>query len=47
MENKGKCMFCHDTAHNTDHKTCYCPILKKLGVKIKKRIKVDNCEAAS
>ncbi len=36
-ENKGKCMFCHDTACNSNHKSRNCLILKKLGFKLKKR----------
>jgi hypothetical protein len=46
-ENKGKCMFCHDTARNNDHKTKDCPILKKLGMKLEKCTDVDNCPTAS
>ena len=30
-------MFCHDTAHNADHKSRDCPILKKLGFNLEKR----------
>ncbi len=33
VDQKGKCMMCIDTARNPDHKTCNCPILKKLGFK--------------
>ncbi len=40
-------MFCHDTAHNTDHKSHDCPILKKLGFKLEKRSDLDNANAAS
>jgi hypothetical protein len=47
-ENKGKCMFCHKTARNSDHKTRDCPILKKLGLKLEKRSKLDsNIDATS
>ncbi len=48
-ENKGKCMFCHDTACNSDHKSRDCPILKKLGFKLEKRTSLDNAggDAAS
>ncbi len=45
-ENKGKCMFCHDTARNADHKSRYCPILKQLGLKLEKRVESDNTDAA-
>jgi hypothetical protein len=41
-ENYGKCMFCHDTACNSDHKSRNCPILKKLGFKLEKRTGSDN-----
>jgi hypothetical protein len=34
--NKGKCMMCLDTACNPVHKTCNCPILKKLRLKLEK-----------
>jgi hypothetical protein len=40
-------MFCHNTACSSDHKTCDCPILKKLGMKLVKRTEVDNCDAVS
>jgi hypothetical protein len=41
-------MFCHDTARNSDHKTRDCPILKKLGLKLEKRSKLDsNIDAAT
>jgi hypothetical protein len=46
-ENKGKCMFCHNTVHNTNHKTKDCPILKKLGMKLEKHTDVNNCLVAS
>jgi hypothetical protein len=45
MEDKGKCMFCHDTACNTDSRDC--PILKKLSFKMEKRSDLDNANAAS
>jgi hypothetical protein len=35
-------MFCHDTARNSNHKSCNCPILKKLGFKLEKRTGLDN-----
>jgi hypothetical protein len=41
-ENKGKCMFCHDTARNSDHKSRDCLILKKLGFELEKRTGSDN-----
>ncbi len=45
-ESKGTCMFCHDTAHNSDHKTRDCLILKKLGLKLEKRLElVSNIDA--
>jgi hypothetical protein len=41
-------MFCHNTAHNSDHKTSDCPILKKLGLKLEKRSELDsNIDTAS
>jgi hypothetical protein len=40
--NKGKYMFCHNSAHNSDHISRNCPILKKL----KKQTKSDNTNAA-
>jgi hypothetical protein len=48
-ENKGKCMLCHDTTRNSDHKSRDCPILKKLGFKLEKRMVSDNAvgDAAS
>jgi hypothetical protein len=46
-ENKGKCMFCHNTACNTNHKTKDCPILKKLGMKLEKHMDVNNRPIAS
>jgi hypothetical protein len=46
-ENKGKGMFCHNTARNTDHKSHDCPILKKLSFKLEKRSDSDNANAAS
>jgi hypothetical protein len=48
-ENKGKCMFCHDTARNSDHKSHDCLILKKLGFELEKRTGSDNAggDAAS
>jgi hypothetical protein len=46
-ENKGQCMFCHDTARNTDHKTKDCPILKKLGMKLDECTDANNWEAVS
>jgi hypothetical protein len=46
-ENKGKCMFCHDTARNADYKSRDCPILKQLGLKLEKRVESDNTDAAS
>jgi hypothetical protein len=41
-ENKGKCLLCFNSACNTDHKTCNCPILKKLGLKFEKRSHAGN-----
>ncbi len=46
-ESKGKCMFCHNTACNTDYKTKDSPILKKLNMKLDKLMDADNWEAAS
>ncbi len=46
-ENKGKCMFCHDSARNANHKSCDCPILKKLCLKLIKQTDSDKVEAAS
>ncbi len=46
---KGTCMLCFGLAHNPDHLTCNCPILKNLGFKLKKRSGSDTFarEAAS
>jgi hypothetical protein len=48
-ENKGKCMISNDTARNSNHKSRDCPILKKLGFKLEKRMDSDNAvgDAAS
>jgi hypothetical protein len=46
MENKGKCMFCHDAALNADHKSRDCPILKNLGFKLEKWSDLDNANTA-
>ena len=48
-DQKGKCMFCFGAARNPDHNLCDCPILKNLGLRIKKRSTADNLdrEAAS
>ncbi len=46
-ENKGKCMFCHDSARNANHMSRDCPILKKLGLKLVKRTDSDKAETAS
>ncbi len=46
-ENKDKCMFCHDSAHNANHKSHDCPILKKLGLKLVKRTDSNKVDAAS
>ena len=42
-------MFCFGTARNPDHNSCDCPILKNLGLRIKKHTAADNSdrEAAS
>jgi hypothetical protein len=38
LHNRGKCLFCFNTsAHNTNHKTLDCPIMKKVGLKFKTR----------
>jgi hypothetical protein len=42
VDQKGKCMMCFDMARNPDHKTCNCPILKKLGFKLMKRMAANN-----
>jgi hypothetical protein len=42
IDQNGKCMMCVDTARNPDHKTCNCPILKKLGFKIVKQKAANN-----
>jgi hypothetical protein len=39
-------MFCHDTARNSDHKSCDGPILKKFGFKLEKRSDLDNANTA-
>jgi hypothetical protein len=41
-ENKGKCMFCHNIARNSDHKTRDCLILKKLGLKLEMQSELDS-----
>jgi hypothetical protein len=40
-------MFCHDSACNVNHKSCDCPIFKKLGLKLVKRMDSDKADAAS
>ncbi len=47
LENKGKCMFCHDSARNANHKSLDCPILNKLGLKLVKRTDSNKADAAS
>jgi hypothetical protein len=47
MANKGKCIFCHDTSQTPDHKSCDCPILKKLRLQLAKRSDTAYQEAAS
>jgi hypothetical protein len=47
LENKGKYMFCHDSACNANHKSRDCPILKKLGLKLVKRTDSDKADTAS
>ncbi len=47
LENKSKCMLCHNSARNTNHKTHDCPILKKLGFKLEKRTDSDKANATS
>jgi hypothetical protein len=47
LENKGKCMLCHNSARNANHKTHDCPILKKLGFKLEKRTDSDKADATS
>jgi hypothetical protein len=47
LENKGKCVFCHDFARNANHKSRDCPILKKLGLKMIKWTDSDKADAAS
>jgi hypothetical protein len=41
-DQKGKCMVCFDTARNSNHKTCDCPILKNLGFMLEKQSAADN-----
>jgi hypothetical protein len=38
-------MFCHDYACNANHKSRGCPILKKLGFKLEKRMDSDKADA--
>jgi hypothetical protein len=47
LENKGKCMFCHNSVHNANHKSRDCPILKKLGFKLEKLADFNKADAAS
>jgi hypothetical protein len=47
LENKGKCMFCHDSVCNTNHKSRDYPILKKLGFKLEKWMDSDKADATS
>ena len=37
-------MFCFGTARNPDHNSCDCPILKNLGLRIKKHTAADNSD---
>jgi hypothetical protein len=37
-----KCVICHSLAWEKKHATAKCPILKKLGLELKKRLAVDN-----
>jgi hypothetical protein len=46
-ENKGKCMFCHDSARNANRKSRDCPTLKKLGFILVKWTDSDKADAAS
>jgi hypothetical protein len=46
-ENKDKCMLCHDSARNANHKSRDCPIHKKLGLKLVKQTDSDKADAAS
>jgi hypothetical protein len=49
VDQKGKYMMCFDTARNPNHKTCNCPILKKLGFILVKWTAANNApqDAAS
>jgi hypothetical protein len=47
LENKGKCMFCHNSARNANCKSHDCPILKKLGFKLEKWMDSNKADTAS
>jgi hypothetical protein len=37
-----KCLICHNSAQGNRHSPSKCPILKKLGLKLEKRLAMDN-----